>query len=236
MIITCAIIDDEPLAAGLLESYAKKTPYLSLSGTYNSAVEAMKHLREDPVQLLFLDIQMPELSGIEFAKILPKETKIIFTTAFPQYAIEGFKVNALDYLLKPISYNDFLKATDKAMDWFSIAQRQDVYRRDRFMFVKSDYKLQRVCLDDILYIEGLKDYVRFYLKNDETVMSLMSMKKLEEYLPKPEFLRTHRSFIVHMTETPLVERFRIVFNGVQIPISDNYKEDVQQYLDMHTLS
>ncbi len=235
MIITCAIIDDEPLAAGLLESYAKKTPYLNLAGTYSSAVEAMKHLRENPVQLLFLDIQMPELSGIEFAKILPKETKIIFTTAFPQYAIEGFRVNALDYLLKPISYNDFLKATDKALEWFSVAQRQDVYRRDRFMFVKSDYKLQRVCLDDILYVEGLKDYVRFYLKNGEQVMSLMSMKKLEEYLPKPEFLRTHRSFIVHMTETPLVERFRIVFNGVQIPISDNYKEDVQRYFDDHTL-
>ncbi|MBQ6917776.1 MAG: response regulator transcription factor [Prevotella sp.] len=235
MIITCAIIDDEPLAAGLLESYVKKTPYLSLSGTYGSAVEAMKHLRDNLVQLLFLDIQMPELSGIEFAKILPKETRIIFTTAFPQYAIEGFKVNALDYLLKPISYNDFLKATDKAMDWFSVAQRQDVYRRDRFMFVKSDYKLQRVCLDDILYIEGLKDYVRFYLKNNDTVMSLMSMKKLEEYLPRPEFLRTHRSFIVHMTEAPLVERFRIVFNGVQIPISDNYKEDVQKYFDDHTL-
>ena len=235
MIITCAIIDDEPLAAGLLESYAKKTPYLNLAGTYSSAIEAMKHLRENPVQLLFLDIQMPELSGIEFAKILPKETKIIFTTAFPQYAIEGFRVNALDYLLKPISYNDFLKATDKALEWFSVAQRQDVYRRDRFMFVKSDYKLQRVCLDDILYVEGLKDYVRFYLKNGEQVMSLMSMKKLEEYLPKPEFLRTHRSFIVHMTETPLVERFRIVFNGVQIPISDNYKEDVQRYFDDHTL-
>lgn len=235
MIINCAIIDDEPLAAGLLESYAQKTPYLSLTGTFNSAVEAMKHLRDNPVQLLFLDIQMPELSGIEFAKILPKDTKIIFTTAFPQYAIEGFKVNALDYLLKPISYNDFLKATDKALEWFSVAQRQDVYRRDRFMFVKSDYKLQRVCLDDILYVEGLKDYVRFYLKNDEKVMSLMSMKKLEEYLPKPEFLRTHRSFIVHMTETPLVERFRIVFNGVQIPISDNYKEDVQKYFDDHTL-
>ncbi len=235
MIITCAIIDDEPLAAGLLESYAKKTPYLSLAGTYSSAVEAMKHLRENPVQLLFLDIQMPELSGIEFAKILPKETRIIFTTAFPQYAIEGFRVSALDYLLKPISYNDFLKATDKALEWFSVAQRQDPHRRDRFMFVKSDYKLQRVCLDDILYVEGLKDYVRFYLKNGEQVMSLMSMKKLEEYLPRPEFLRTHRSFIVHMTETPLVERFRIVFNGVQIPISDNYKEDVQRYFDEHTL-
>ena len=147
MIISCAIIDDEPLAAGLLESYVKKTPYLSHRGTYNSAVQAMKDLRENPVQLLFLDIQMPELSGIEFAKILPKESKIIFTTAFSQYAVEGYKVNALDYLLKPISYDDFLKSTDKALEWFSISMKQEVYQRDRFMLVKSDYKLQRVSLD-----------------------------------------------------------------------------------------
>ena len=235
MTISCAIIDDEPLAAGLLESYARKTPYLQLVGTYNSAILAMKDLRDNPVQLLFLDIQMPELSGVEFAKILPKDTRVIFTTAFPQYAVEGYKVNALDYLLKPISYEDFLKSTDKALEWFSIIQRQDAYRRDRFMFVKTDYKLQRVNLDDILFIEGLKDYVRFYLKDGQRIMSLMSMKKLEEYLPKPEFLRTHRSFIVHMTETPLVERFKIVFNGIQIPISDNYKDDVQKYFDDHTL-
>ena len=235
MTITCAIIDDEPLAAGLLESYARKTPYLYLSGTYNSAITAMKDLRENPVQLLFLDIQMPELSGIEFAKILPKETKVIFTTAFPQYAVEGYKVNALDYLLKPISYDDFLKSTDKALEWFSVLMKQDVYRRDRFMFVKSDYKLQRISLDDILYIEGLKDYVRFYLKNGDRIMSLMSMKKLEEYLPRPEFLRTHRSYIVHMTETPLVDRFRIVFGETYIPISENYKDDVQNYFDQHPL-
>ena len=235
MTITCAIIDDEPLAAGLLESYARKTPYLQLVGTYNSAILAMKDLRENPVQLLFLDIQMPELSGIEFAKILPKDTRIIFTTAFPQYAVEGYKVNALDYLLKPVSYDDFLKSTDKALEWFSIIQRQDAYRRDRFMFVKTDYKLQRVNLDDILFIEGLKDYVRFYLKDGEKVMSLMSMKKLEEYLPRPEFLRTHRSYIVHMTETPLVDRFRIVFGENYIPISENYKDDVQNYFDIHTL-
>jgi DNA-binding LytR/AlgR family response regulator len=211
MTISCAIIDDEPLAAGLLESYAKKTPFLELIGTYNSAIMAMKDLRDNPAQLLLLDIQMPELSGIEFAKILPKETRIIFTTAFPQYAVEGYKVDALDYLLKPVSYEDFLKSTGKALDWFSVVQRQDAYRRDRFMFVKTDYKLQRVNLDDILYIEGLKDYVRFYLKDGQRIMSLMSMKKLEEYLPKPEFLRTHRSYIVHMSETPLVDRFRIVF-------------------------
>jgi DNA-binding LytR/AlgR family response regulator len=235
MTISCAIIDDEPLAAGLLESYARKTPYLQLVGTYNSAILAMKDLRDNPVQLLFLDIQMPELSGVEFAKILPKDTRVIFTTAFPQYAVEGYKVNALDYLLKPISYEDFLKSTDKALEWFSIIQRQDAYRRDRFMFVKTDYKLQRVNLDDILFIEGLKDYVRFYLKNGEKVMSLMSMKKLEEYLPRPEFLRTHRSYIVHMTETPLVDRFRIVFGENYIPVSENYKDDVQNYFDIHTL-
>jgi len=235
MTITCAIIDDEPLAAGLLESYARKTPYLDLTGSYNSAILAMKDLRENPVQLIFLDIQMPELSGIEFAKILPKDTRIIFTTAFPQYAVEGYKVNALDYLLKPISYEDFLKSTDKALEWYTVIQRQDTYRRDRFMFVKTDYKLQRINLDDILYIEGLKDYVRFYLKNGERVMSLMSMKKLEEYLPRPEFLRTHRSYIVHMTETPLVDRFRIVFGETYIPVSENYKDDVQNYFDMHTL-
>ncbi|MBQ6201195.1 MAG: response regulator transcription factor [Prevotella sp.] len=235
MTISCAIIDDEPLAAGLLESYARKTPYLQLVGTYNSAILAMKDLRDNPVQLLFLDIQMPELSGVEFAKILPKDTRVIFTTAFPQYAVEGYKVNALDYLLKPISYEDFLKSTDKALEWFSIIQRQDAYRRDRFMFVKTDYKLQRVNLDDILFIEGLKDYVRFYLKDGEKVMSLMSMKKLEEYLPRPEFLRTHRSYIVHMTETPLVDRFRIVFGENYIPVSENYKDDVQNYFDIHTL-
>lgn len=235
MNISCVIIDDEPLASGLLEGYVNKTPYLSLMGVYNSALQAMKDLREDPVQLIFLDIQMPELSGIEFSRILPKETKIIFTTAFPQYALEGYKVNALDYLLKPISYEDFLKSTDKALEWYSIKQKQDIYKRDRFMFVKSDYKLVRVCLDDILYVEGLKDYVRFSLKNGEKVSSLMSLRKLEDYLPKPEFLRTHRSHIVHMPYSPLVDRGHIVFDDVEIPISDNYKEDVQAYFDEHTL-
>ena len=235
MNITCAIIDDEPLAAGLLESYVEKTPYLELKGTYNSAVTAMRDIRENPVQLLFLDIQMPELSGIEFAKILPRETKIIFTTAFSQYAIEGFRVNALDYLLKPISYQDFVKSTDKALEWFSSQMRQDAFLRDRFLFVKSDYKLQRVNLDDILYIEGLKDYVRFYLESGEKLMSLMSMKRLEDFLPSPEFLRTHRSYIVHMPKVRTIDRLRIVLDNTYIPVSDNYKDDVMAYLEQHTL-
>jgi DNA-binding LytR/AlgR family response regulator len=236
MTINCAIIDDEPLAAGLLESYVAKTPYLNLTGTYNSAITAMRDLRDNPVPLLFLDIQMPELSGVEFAKILPKDTKIIFTTAFPQYALEGYKVNALDYLLKPISYEDFLRATEKAQDWYNIIQKREMYNDDRIMFIKSEYKLLRVKLDDILYVEGLKDYVPICLKNGEKIMSLMSMKKLEDYLPRPEFLRTHRSYIVHMPEVRSIDRFRIVFGDIFIPISDNYKEEVQQYLDTHTLS
>jgi DNA-binding LytR/AlgR family response regulator len=236
MTINCAIIDDEPLAAGLLESYAKKTPYLNHVGTYNSAITAMKDLRDNPAQLLFLDIQMPELSGIEFAKILPKDTKIIFTTAFPQYAIEGYKVSALDYLLKPISYEDFLKACDKALAWFSATQKLDTYREDRFMFVKSDYKLVRIRLDDLLYIEGFKDYVRFVMKDGVKVHSLMAMKRLDEYLPKPEFLRIHRSYIVHMPEVEAIDRFRIVFGDTFLPISDNYKDEVQIFFDQHTLA
>ena len=236
MIINCAIIDDEPLAAGLLKSYAEKTPFLNLVGTYGSAVEAMKEIRNYPVDLLYLDIQMPELSGIEFAKILPKDTKVIFTTAFQQYAIEGYKVSALDYLMKPVSYEDFLKASNKALEWFSITQKQQTYAADRFMYVKSDYKLVRVALDDILYIEGLKDYIRIYLQDGTKIMSLMNMKKLEDYLPRPEFLRTHRSYIVHMSKAEAIERFRIVFGDQYLPISDSYKEDVQQYFDSHTLS
>ena len=235
MIITCAIIDDEPLAAGLLESYVEKTEYLELHGTYNSAIKAMKDLRDNPVQLLFLDIQMPELSGVEFAKILRKDTRIIFTTAFPQYAIDSYKLNALDYLLKPISYDDFLKSSDKALEWFTLVTKQNALRRDRFVFVKSDYKLHRISLDNIVYVEGFKDYVRFFMKNGDQVMSLMSMKKLDEYLPKPEFLRIHRSFIVHMTKIQCVDRFRLVFDDMMIPISENYQEDVVAYFEEHTL-
>lgn len=235
MTLKCAIIDDEPLAAELLASYAEKTPFLNLTGTYNSAINGMKYLREQPADLIFLDIQMPELSGIEFAKILPKDTKIIFTTAFSQYALEGYKVNAIDYLLKPVSYDDFLKASNKALDWFTTVKKQETYRQDRFMLVKSDYKLVKVSLDNILYIEGLKDYVRIYLDNGDRIMSLMNMKKLEDYLPQPEFMRTHRSYIVNMRKITVIDRFRIVFGDVYIPISDSYKEDVQAYFDKHTL-
>lgn len=235
MTLNCAIIDDEPLAAELIANYVGKTPFLNLIGTYNSASMAIKDLRENPVNLIFLDIQMPELSGIEFAKILPKETRIIFITAFSQYAIEGFKVNAMDYLLKPVCYDDFLSAVKKVLEWFTIKTRQETYRQDRFIFVKSDYKLIHIEFDNILYIEGLKDYVRIFLSDNTKIMSLMNMKNLEECLPKPEFMRTHRSYIVHMTKVESVDRFRLILGNAHIPISDSYKEGVLAYLDKHTM-
>lgn len=236
MILNCAIIDDEPLALELLSNYVKKTPFLNLTGGYNSAIAAIKDLKTNPVDVIFLDIQMPELSGLEFAKILPKETKIVFTTAFNKYALEGYKVDALYYLLKPIAYEDFLAAANKAMDWFSMMKKTETYKRDGFMFVKSDYKLVSVRLNSILYIEGLKDYVRIYLDNGDKILSLMNMKKLEDYLPKPEFMRVHRSYIVHMTKIQMVDRFRMVFGETYIPISESYKDVVQSYFDKHTLA
>jgi two-component system LytT family response regulator len=236
MILTCAIIDDEPLAAELLESYAKKTPELHLVGVYGSAVEAMKELRNNPVDLLFLDIQMPELSGMEFAGILPKKTKIIFTTAFDRYAIDGYKVNAADYLLKPISYDSFVLSVNRVLERCKVVDRQDVMSADGFVYVKSEYKLVKINFVDILYIEGVKDYVKIYFRDRrKPVMSLMNMKKLEDYLPKSQFMRVHRSFIVNMSVADMIDRGRIVAGDTFIPVSESYKEQVQEYIDRHTL-
>ena len=238
MTLNCVIIDDEPLAADLLASYARKTPFLNLIGAYNNAVEAMKGIRENNVHLVFLDIQMPDLGGIELAKILPKDTKVVFTTAYSQYAIDSYKVNTLDYLLKPISYEEFVKAADKALEWFTkVNPNMKLFNKDRFIYVKSDYKMVQIKYDDIIYIEGVKDYVKIFTDNGEKpVMSLMNMKKFEENLPQPEFLRTHRSYIVHMTKVKLIDKFHIAFGKELIPISDTYKEDIQNYFDLHTLS
>lgn len=236
MILTCAIIDDEPLAADLLASYARKTPELHLIGTYESALTAMKVLRENPVNLLFLDIQMPELSGLEFAKILPRETRIIFTTAFDRYAIEGYKVNAIDYLLKPVSYDNFLKAVNKAVEIFATDNRQKIMQQDRFLYVKSEYKLIQIKLDDILYVEGVKDYIKIYLADGrKPIMSLMNMKKIDDYLPRPQFMRVHRSYIVNMQHVGMIDRGRMVMGDAFIPVSESYKEIVQDFLDNHTL-
>lgn len=236
MILSCAIIDDEPLAAELLASYVSKTPGLRLAGVYESAVTAMRELRERPVDLLFLDIQMPELSGLEFATLLPKDTRIIFTTAFDRYAIDGYKVDAADYLLKPVSYDRFAASVNKVIEWFETNERRKTAARDRFVYVKSEYKLIRLDFDDILYIEGLKDYVKIYFEAPrKPVLSLVNMKRVEDCLPKPQFMRVHRSFVVNMAKVSMVDRGRIVVGDVFIPVSESYKNQVQEYLDSHSL-
>ena len=234
MTLTCAIIDDEPLAISLLESYVNKTPFLRLTAKFSSALEALAALSARPVDLLFLDIQMPELSGMEFSRILETDTRIIFTTAFEQYALDSYKVNALDYLLKPIAYPDFLKAANKALQWYEHMQASPAEVES--IFIKTEYKLVQVELPKILYIEGLKDYVKIFVEDEpHPILSLMSMKSLEEMLPSNRFIRVHRSFIVQPEKIKVIERNRIVFGKEYIPISDNYKQKFIEFLTQRSL-
>lgn len=229
MILNCAIVEDEPLALSLLESYVNKTPFLNLTGKYSSAMQAMKELPDMKVNLLFLDIQMPELNGLEFSRMVDPQTRIVFTTAFGQYAIDGYRVNALDYLLKPISYPDFLQAANKALQWFDLVQKPE---EKESIYVKSDYKLVQIELKKILYIEGLKDYIKIYLEDSpKPILSLMSMKSMEELLPANRFMRVHRSYIVQKEKIRIIDRGRIVFDKTYIPISDSYKQAFQSFLD-----
>ena len=238
MILKCAIVDDEPLALELLKSYVKKAPVLELNGAYSSAIEAMKMLPDNPVDLLFLDIQMPELNGLEFSHMVPEDTRIVFTTAFGQYALDGYKVNALDYLLKPISYTDFLQSVNKAVQWFDRKRGTDNEPTDKsdFIYVKSDYKLIQISLKDILYIEGLKDYVKIHLEGESRpILSLTSLKALEEKLPTDRFIRIHRSYIVQKQKIKVIDKARIVFGKEYIPVSESYKQELQNYINDHSV-
>lgn len=236
MKLDCAIIDDEPLAAELLASYARRIPELNLVGVYESAVTAMGELRIKPVDILFLDIQMPELNGLELARLLPSKTKVIFTTAFDRYAVDGYKVKAAGYLLKPISYDDFVMAVNSVADSLRTITRQESMMKNRFVYVKSEYKLVRVDFDDILYVEGVKDYVKFYFSgNRKPMMTLMNMKTVEDSLSHYQFMRVHRSFIVNMDKINMIDRGRIVIGDVFIPVSESYKELVQKYVDRYSL-
>lgn len=241
MILNCAIVDDEPLALELLQSYVEKTSFLRLAGKYSSAVQAMTEIPlHEEVHVLFLDIQMPELSGLEFSRMVSPETRIIFTTAFGQYALDSYKVNALDYLLKPISYADFLQSINKAVQWYELKQKADngaeAAPADDCIYVKSDYKLVQIALDRILYIEGLKDYIKIHVENEpKAILSLISMKAMEEKLPSSKFIRVHRSFIVQKNKIKVIDRGRIVFGKEYIPVSDSYKQELQTYLNSHSV-
>jgi DNA-binding LytR/AlgR family response regulator len=232
MNIHCLLVDDEPLALDLLESYVSKTPFLTFAGRCNSAFQALELLGMMEVDLIFLDIQMPGLSGLEFIRSLQNAPKVIFTTAFEKYAIDGFKVDALDYLLKPISYPEFLNAVNKARRWFEYTEKPMAATAKNSIFVKADYKLVQIEFKNILYIEGLKDYVKFYQEGiEKPVLSLMSMKLLEENLPEKTFMRVHRSYIVNLDKITTIERNRIVFGKEYIPISENYKERFQKFVN-----
>lgn len=237
MKLNCVVVDDEPLALELLQSYVEKTSFLRLVGKYSSAVQAMAEIPlHEEVHVLFLDIQMPELNGLEFSRMVSPETRIIFTTAFGQYALDSYKVNALDYLLKPISYADFLQSVNKAVQWYELKQKAEngaeASEADDCIYVKSDYKLIQIPLERILYIEGLKDYIKIYMEGEtRPILSLISMKAMEEKLPSTRFLRVHRSFIVQKSKIKVVDRGRIVFGKEYIPVSDSYKQELQIYLN-----
>ena len=237
--ISCIIVDDEPMALNLVEGYVEKTPFLILKKKCSSAIEAMEFLKEEPVDLLFLDIQMPDLSGIAFSKMLPKETRVVFTTAFDQYALEGFKVEAIDYLLKPFDYAEFLAAANKANKWFELSKTRTKATQSsekEFLFVKSEYKQIRIRLADVLYFEGLKDYIKIWLKDNPTpVLTIMSLKSLEEDLPASQFMRVHRSFIVSLKNVETVERGQIIINEQRITVSEQYKVKFQEFVSRNSV-
>lgn len=230
--IRCLIVDDEPLALNLIEGYVQKTPFLELAGRCNNAFEALERIGSGDIDLLFLDIQMPGLSGVELSRTLKNGPKLIFTTAFEEYALEGFKVDAIDYLLKPFNYEEFLKAANKAREWLSLREgKNNPAPEENTLFVKSEYKLVKIDLQKVLYIEGLKDYAKIFLEGQtRPVMTLMSLKSLEEQLSAKQFMRIHRSFIVRLDKISMVERNQVVIGTTSITIAEGYKDAFQDYL------
>ena len=236
--ITVIAIYDEPLALQLVSGYIEKTPGLKLAGKFDNPLDASEFLANNQVDLIFVDIQMPDLSGIDFTRIIEKGPKVIFTTAFEKYALEGYKLEVVDYLLKPFSYEEFLASVQKALKLIRLEQGslQKVEANDEFLFLKSDYKIKRINFNDILYIEGLKDYVKVYVQNiPKPVLSISTLKLIESKLPESRFMRVHRSFIVNLGKIDTIERSRIVFGKTYIPVSDQYKEKFQEFLDRNFL-
>lgn len=238
MKITCLIIDDEPLAQELIGRYVQNTPFLECVGICSSAIEALAFMNTNKVDLLFLDIQMPELTGLELSKSVSKETRIIFTTAFDQYALEGYKVNALDYLLKPFSYNEFYSATLRAKEWFETNADNGSDKTSGFIFVKSEYKQVRIDLKDVIYFEGLKDYIKIWIKDQpKPILTLLRLKALESELDPKMFMRVHRSFTVSLENIRAVERGAVLMsNGTYITIADQYKSKFQEFISGKSVS
>lgn len=227
----CLIIDDEPLAIELLEDFVSKIPFLKLEKSCSSAFEAMQEIQSKKIDLIFSDIEMPDFTGIEFIKSLEKKPLVIFTTAYSHYAVEGFNLNAVDYLVKPIPFHRFIKAVNRAQELFNLKAEQEPVVADNtkqpkadFIFVKSEYENVKVNLNTVKYVEGLKDYIKIYTDKPKPILTLSSLKAFEDKLPS-NFVRVHRSFIVSLDYINSVQRNRIVIEKVRIPIGQNYKDE-----------
>ncbi|MBE6261585.1 MAG: response regulator transcription factor [Prevotella sp.] len=241
--LTCIIVDDEPLAVKLLESFAAKTPQLRLEASFTDSVEALSWLKEHPVNLAFMDIQMPDMNGMELSHMLPEGTKVIFTTAFKEYAFESYEVSAIDFLLKPIRYNKFIAAVEKAEQWFSHSQAQPadiplsshslpLTSNKTSMFIRVDGELRQISFDHILYVEGMKDYVRFHIEGERLPLTThMTMKAVEDALPTDAFMRINRSYIVRLDKIRTVDRNLCVYIGEEIiRVTDAYREAFEHYV------
>ncbi|MBN2661009.1 MAG: response regulator transcription factor [Tannerellaceae bacterium] len=235
MKISCIVVDDEPLALEVLSSFIARIPYLVLEGQYTDPFFAMEHLRKKKVDLLFVDIQMPDISGIELVKTLNNPPKIVFTTAYSSYAIEGFNLNAMDYLLKPIAFDRFLVAVNKVRDYMELSEAaQEVHQPEEkdvpeYMFVKSNYKDIKINFNEVLYIEGSEDYIKIHTTTKK-VMTLLSMKGVMEKLPENQFIRIHRSFIVAIDKIESKSNERITIGKQSLPIGASYLNEVSKRL------
>jgi two-component system response regulator LytT len=230
-VLKCIAVDDEPLALKLVETFIQQTPFLELITTCDNAVDAMGIIRETKPDLVFLDINMPNLTGMELARLLQDQAgplpKIVFTTAYNHYAIEGYRVNAVDYLLKPFSYEEFLRASSKVLQLTEEANNTftAIAADDEFIFLKVEYQWVRISLKDITYIESLKDYVKVHLEDSQkALMSLISLKALEEKLPSSKFMRVHRSFIVSLDKISAISKNSIFIDKIEITVGEQYKE------------
>lgn len=240
--ITCIAVDDEPLALKQLTGYIKRTPFLQLSGEFLSANGASDFLENHSVDLIISDINMQDVNGMQFVKSLDNPPLVIFSTAYEEYALEGFKVDAIDYLLKPYGYNDFLKAATKAhqyIEWRETANqmRNDSSAEDDFIFVRADNQSVKVMFDSILYVEAMSEYIKIHFKEGKAVMTFMSVKLMSESLPANQFMRIHRSYIIALDSIASVRRGEVeLTDGTVLPISASYKDDLQKFIDDKSVS
>ena len=244
MPLTCIIVDDEPLAVKLMESFVAKTPDLELLGSFTDSVEAINAVKEQKPNLLFLDIQMPDLNGMELAHMIPAETRVVFTTAFKEYAFESYEVSALDFLLKPIRYNKFMVAVEKAKEWFAKSESpvsqhpSPITNHPSAIFVRVDGELRNITINDIIYVNGMKDYVMFYLDSEpKPLITHLTMKAVEEMLPPEKFLRVHRSYIIAVDKIRKVDRNDCIYIGNEIiHVPDGYQDAFHKFLGTRTIN